>query len=37
MSHNAAFIQIPIGLESNTKGLIDLIKQQALYFDGPCG
>lgn len=37
MGHNAAFLQIPIGLGNETKGIIDIIKQQALYFDGPCG
>uniref|UniRef100_A0A6V7M9H5 Elongation factor G, mitochondrial n=1 Tax=Bracon brevicornis TaxID=1563983 RepID=A0A6V7M9H5_9HYME len=37
MAHNAAFIQLPIGLESETKGLIDLITRKALYFDGDYG
>ncbi|XP_065203373.1 elongation factor G, mitochondrial [Planococcus citri] len=37
MGHNAAFIQIPIGLEGETKGIIDIIKQQAMYFEGDCG
>lgn len=35
--HNAAFIQLPIGLESNNKGLVDLISQKALYFEGKFG
>jgi elongation factor G len=35
--HNAAFIQLPIGLESECKGVIDLIRQQAMYFEGPFG
>jgi elongation factor G len=35
--HNAAFIQLPIGLESNCKGIIDLIREEALYFEGPYG
>lgn len=37
MNHNAAFIQLPIGLESNTKGIVDLIKNKALYFEGNFG
>lgn len=37
MQHNAAFIQLPIGKESETKGIIDLIHQKALYFDGDYG
>ncbi|XP_077275366.1 mitochondrial translation elongation factor G 1 isoform X2 [Temnothorax americanus] len=37
LHHNAAFIQLPIGLESNTKGIIDLIAQKAMYFEGNFG
>ncbi|KAK2714934.1 elongation factor G, mitochondrial-like [Artemia franciscana] len=37
LNHNAAFVQLPIGLESNCKGVVDLIKQKALYFEGPFG
>ena len=37
LGHNAAFIQLPIGLESETKGIIDLIKRKALYFEGRFG
>ncbi|XP_069752858.1 elongation factor G, mitochondrial isoform X2 [Narcine bancroftii] len=34
---NTAFVQIPIGLESNLKGIIDLIEERAIYFDGQFG
>ncbi|OAD61497.1 Elongation factor G, mitochondrial, partial [Eufriesea mexicana] len=34
---NAGFIQLPIGLEANNKGIIDLIYQKALYFEGDFG
>ncbi|XP_048203155.1 elongation factor G, mitochondrial isoform X2 [Perognathus longimembris pacificus] len=37
LSHNAAFVQIPIGLEGNFKGIIDLIEERAIYFDGDFG
>ncbi|XP_072330596.1 elongation factor G, mitochondrial isoform X2 [Scyliorhinus torazame] len=37
LNHNTAFIQIPIGLEGNLKGIIDLIEERAVYFDGPFG
>lgn len=37
LHHNAAFIQLPIGLEGNTKGIVDLITQKALYFEGNYG
>lgn len=35
--HNAAFVQLPIGLESNCKGIVDLVSERALYFEGNLG
>lgn len=37
LKHNAAFLQLPIGTESNTKGIVDLIRERSIYFDGPAG
>ncbi|KAF7242577.1 Elongation factor G, mitochondrial [Varanus komodoensis] len=37
LNQNAAFIQIPMGLEGNFKGIIDLIEEKAIYFDGEFG
>ncbi|MFO7964508.1 MAG: elongation factor G [Desulfobacterales bacterium] len=37
LGHNAVALQIPIGLEENLKGVIDLISMKALYFDGAHG
>ncbi|XP_035906916.1 elongation factor G, mitochondrial [Anopheles stephensi] len=37
LNHNAAFVQLPIGVENNCKGVIDLVKQRALYFEEPFG
>ncbi|MFZ5764469.1 MAG: elongation factor G [Thermodesulfobacteriota bacterium] len=34
---NAVMMQIPIGLEGDMEGLIDLIKMKAIYFDGDNG
>ena len=37
LSHNAVAVQIPIGLEAEHKGEIDLIAMRAYYFDGEQG
>ena len=37
LGHNALAIQIPIGLENNFQGVIDLISMKAVYFDGENG
>ncbi|KAH0953617.1 hypothetical protein HN011_000486 [Eciton burchellii] len=37
LKHNSAFVQLPIGLERDTKGVVDLITQKALYFEGNFG
>nr|MBE5726074.1 iconoclast [Cucujiformia] len=37
LNHNAAFVQLPIGIESECKGIIDLVEQKAIYFEGNYG
>ena len=37
LGHNAIAMQIPIGLESEAEGVIDLVEMKALYFDGENG
>lgn len=37
LNHNAVAMQIPIGLESNLEGVVNLIDMKAYYFDGPNG
>ncbi len=37
LGHNAVALQIPIGLEGNFVGIIDLIAMKAVYFDGDMG
>jgi len=37
LNHNAVLMQLPIGLEANFEGIIDLVTMKAYYFDGPNG
>lgn len=37
IGYNAAFLNIPIGLEGKHEGIIDLIEQKSVYFDGDYG
>ena len=37
LGHNAVAMQIPIGLENNFQGIIDLVSMKAVYFDGENG
>ncbi len=37
LGHNAVAMQIPIGIEANLKGVVDLVTMQAIYFDGDNG
>jgi len=37
LHRNAAFINIPIGLESKCKGMVDIIEEKAVYFEGNSG
>ena len=37
LGHNAVLMQIPIGLEENHQGVVDLVTMKALYFDGEDG
>ncbi|MGH9869112.1 MAG: elongation factor G [Candidatus Polarisedimenticolia bacterium] len=37
LRHNAVLMQIPIGLEADHEGVIDLVRMKALYFDGEGG
>jgi len=37
LKHNAVALQIPIGLEADFNGVIDLISMKAVYFDGTLG
>merc|ERR1719266_676271 len=35
--HTAAAVQIPIGIENDFRGIVDLISQRAIYYDGDFG
>ncbi len=37
LGHNAIAMQIPIGLETDAEGVVDLVSMKALYFDGDNG
>lgn len=37
LNHNAVLMQIPIGLEKDFSGVVDLISMKAVYFEGPNG
>jgi elongation factor G len=37
LNHNAVLLQLPIGLEADFDGIIDLVKMKAFYFDGDSG
>jgi elongation factor G len=37
LGHNAHFVTYPIGAEDQFKGMVDLVKMEALYFDGDNG
>lgn len=37
LGHNAVAMQIPVGLEANFSGIVDLVGMQAIYFDGDNG
>ncbi|XP_065887676.1 elongation factor G, mitochondrial-like [Dysidea avara] len=37
LHHNAAALHIPIGLQSDHKGIVDVIRNKAVYFEGDYG
>jgi elongation factor G len=37
LDHNAVLMQLPIGLEDEHQGVVDLVSMEAVYFDGPQG
>ena len=37
LGHKPVAMQIPIGLEADLQGLVDLVSMKALYFEGPNG
>ncbi len=37
LKHNAVMMQIPVGLEAQFEGVVDLVTMKAIYFDGANG
>ncbi|HKK72840.1 MAG TPA: elongation factor G [Candidatus Krumholzibacteria bacterium] len=37
LGHNAVMMQIPVGLEADHVGVVDLVEMKAMYFDGDAG
>ena len=37
LHQNAALVQVPIGLESGHEGVVDIIRNRAVYFTGEYG
>ncbi len=37
LKHNAVLMQIPMGLEAEHQGVVDLVEMEAVYFDGDNG
>ena len=37
LHHNAALVQVPIGLESSHEGVVDIINEKAIFFTGDLG
>ncbi len=37
LGHNAVAMQVPIGLETEAEGVVDLVSMKAFYFDGESG
>merc|ERR1719483_1842106 len=37
LGHNATYINLPIGLERNCKGVVDLVEMKAIYNEGTMG
>jgi elongation factor G len=37
LGHNPVLLQIPIGLEADFKGVVDLVRMKAIYFEGEFG
>lgn len=37
LGHNAAFLQLPIEQDNNVKGIVDLIHNRSIYFNGDFG